>query len=81
MKIKDLGMKCGECVLIEYCDEPFSDVCICGEERLQETKVEELLGYLTTSEVINRDTEEEKQSVIDDAYRRMIGNQIYKKIV
>lgn len=80
MKIGELNMRCGICDLIDFCDEPFSSVCICGEHRLENVSVSEFLQYLENSEIIHRDTEEEKQEVIDDAYNKMINSKTYKHV-
>lgn len=65
-------MRCGECKLIDHCDEPFSEVAICAEKRLSDIDEDTFFIYLESSKLPNRDTPEEKQAVIDDAYERLI---------
>lgn len=72
MKIGELKMRCGECGLIDHCDEPFSEVAICTENRLSNIDEEIFYQYLETSTLPGRDTPEEKQAAIDDAYERLI---------
>ena len=72
MKIGELNMCCGECSLIDHCDEPFSEIAICMEERLSDIDEDIFFKYLETSKLPNRDTQEEKQAAIDDAYERFI---------
>ena len=76
MKIGELDMHCGNCGLIDHCDDPFSEVAICRERRLADIDEEVFLGYLETSTVRYRDTEEQKQAVIDDAYERFIKDNL-----
>ncbi len=72
MKIGELNMHCGECSLIDHCDEPFSEIAICMEERLADVDEDIFFRYLETSKLPNRDTPEEKQAVIDDVYEKFI---------
>ena len=79
MKIGELNMCCGECSLIDNCDEPFSGIAICMEERLSDIDEDIFFKYLETSKLPNRDTQEEKQAAIDDAYERFIREKNRKK--
>lgn len=38
MKIAKLDMRCGNCKIIDYCAEPFSSLCICKREELQDVE-------------------------------------------
>lgn len=38
MKISKLDMRCGNCAIIDYCAEPFSSLCICKREELQDVE-------------------------------------------
>jgi len=66
MKIGELNLHCGVCRLIEHCGEPWSDVCICMERRLENVDVDTFYKLLETS--IKGDL----QDRIDDAYERLI---------
>lgn len=44
-KLKELDQKCGECKCIDYCAEPFEDLCLCRDSRFSE---------LTDTEYIKR---------------------------
>ena len=79
MKIGELNMCCGECSFIDHCDEPFSGIAICMEERLSDIDEDIFFKYLETSKLPNRDTQEEKQAAIDDAYERFIREKNRKK--
>ena len=72
MKIGELNMRCGECGLIDHCDEPFSEVAICTEERFSDIDENIFYEYLESSRLPSRDTAEEKQAAIDDAYERLM---------
>lgn len=63
LKIGELDQHCGECNLIEYCAEPFDELCLCTDSRLkdvEEKKYKELAdkstkykNYEKCKEVIN----------------------------
>lgn len=43
MKIGELDMHCGECVITELCGDPFDDVCLCKNPKLAEKEESEYL--------------------------------------
>lgn len=49
MKIGELEQHCGNCKIIQYCAEPFDELCLCGVEALQEM---EETDYIKTAEEI-----------------------------
>ena len=50
MKIGELDQHCGNCTIIDYCAEPFSELCICGSEELKEMEED----YIKAAEEIQR---------------------------
>lgn len=62
MKIGELDMKCGDCILIDHCGEPWSDVAICMEQRLKDIDEENFYKYLENA------LGKTKQDIIDNAY-------------
>lgn len=42
MKVKNLNWHCGECCLIDYCDEPYSEICICTDCRFKDRELSEV---------------------------------------
>lgn len=64
MKIGELDQQCGNCKVLDYCAEPFDDLCLCTDSRLkdvEEEKYRELAvksikysNYGICEEVINR---------------------------
>lgn len=38
MKIGELDQHCGNCSIIEYCAEPFCDLCLCGKSDLDDVE-------------------------------------------
>lgn len=36
MKVGQLDQHCGECPLIDYCAEPYEDLCLCTDPRLED---------------------------------------------
>lgn len=65
MKIGELYMRCGECSIIEYCGEPYSDIAICCEERFKNVEEIKFLNLAETS------TKKSKKAIINDAYKRL----------
>nr|WP_294490642.1 hypothetical protein [uncultured Anaerosporobacter sp.] len=43
MKIGELDQHCGNCMLIDLCGEPYSDVCLCCNEKLAEMTEKEYM--------------------------------------
>lgn len=43
MKIGKLDQHCGNCTIIDYCAEPFSELCICGCKALEEMEEEDYI--------------------------------------
>lgn len=65
MKIGELDMHCGECKIIEHCDEPYSDVCICDESRFENVEEDTFLKLVEIS------TRKSKKARIKDVYKRL----------
>ena len=65
MKIGKLNMHCGECKLIEYCGEPYSDIAICGEERFKDVDEEEFMKLAKTSPKWG------KKAILNDVAKRL----------
>ena len=44
MKIGEIEKQaCGKCPIIEWCGEPYSELCLCTDVRLIDVKVEEYI--------------------------------------
>lgn len=43
MKIGELEQRCGNCMLVDLCGEPYSDVCLCCNEDLSELTEKEYI--------------------------------------
>lgn len=41
MLIGELDQHCGNCSIMEYCAEPFSDLCLCGKSDLEDVEESE----------------------------------------
>lgn len=65
MEIGKLNMHCGICSLIDYCGEPYSDICICSESRFKNVEEDIFLKLIETSKKKN------KKSKINDVYKRL----------
>jgi hypothetical protein len=65
MKIGDLKMRCGECSIIDHCDEPYSDIAICCESRFADVDENEFLT------VINKSKKKSKKARINDVAKSL----------
>lgn len=43
MKIGELDQYCGNCKIINLCGEPYSEICLCADERLKNVTEEEYI--------------------------------------
>ena len=62
MKIGNLDMHCGDCKIIDYCDQPYSEICICGELRFKDVEEDRFIQLAETSK------RKSKQAIINDVY-------------
>lgn len=44
MKIGELRQHCGDCSILELCGEPYSEICICYDEVLENITEEEYIS-------------------------------------
>lgn len=51
MKIGQLDMHCGNCNVIDYCAEPFDELCLCTRADLQDIEEDE---YIKMAEEIQQ---------------------------
>lgn len=81
MKIGEIEKQaCGDCPLIEWCGEPFDDLCLCTDKRLENIDVEEYIKLAESSDAVCEiDTEEDetyndcrwKEAVCEDVFAQM----------
>lgn len=43
MKIGELNQHCGECKIIDLCGEPYSNICLCCNSKLEEMTEDEYI--------------------------------------
>ena len=43
MKIGELDQRCGNCKIISLCGEPYSDICLCCNPKLEDVTEEEYI--------------------------------------
>lgn len=67
MKIGNLNMHCGNCNLIDYCGEPYSDICICSESRFKNIDENKFL------EIAKISKRKSKKAIINDTYKKLKG--------
>lgn len=44
MKIGELDQHCGKCKIVSLCGEPYSDVCLCCNEKLENMQEDEYIA-------------------------------------
>lgn len=73
MKLKDLEQRCGNCRCIDYCAEPFEDLCLCHDSRFSELTDTE---YCKRAEkiIINHD----KRS--DETINEFVAGKVYEQM-
>lgn len=58
-------MRCGKCSIIEYCDEPFSEICICKERKFENVEEHRFLELAETTK------RKSKKAIINDVAKRL----------
>ena len=62
MKIGELDQHCGECPLIDYCAEPFEELCLCTDSRLENVDTS---TYKSIAKSIDGTNEEICESIVE----------------
>lgn len=65
MKIGDLDMHCGDCKIIDYCGDPYSEICICREQRFKNIEEARFIELAETSKM------KSKREIVDDVHKRL----------
>jgi len=65
MKIGELDMRCGNCTIIEWCGDPYSDICICEEYRFEDVEESNFFKLAETS------NKKSKKAILNDVYKRL----------
>lgn len=65
MKINELNQHCGRCNIIDYCDEPYANICICCDSRFKDVEEEKFLKLAETSK------RKSKVAIINDVVKRL----------
>lgn len=71
MQIGHLEQHCGKCPLIDYCAEPYEDLCLCTDSRLKYTDTEQ---YKELAKKVSGTNEEICESVV-----KMLSQGAYQK--
>jgi len=50
MKIGEMEQHCGECKLIDYCGNPYQELCLCCDSRFENMEVDEYISLAETAE-------------------------------
>lgn len=54
MKIGQLDQHCGNCSIVEYCAEPFDDLCLCAREDLENIEESEYIKMANEIQLRNK---------------------------
>ena len=73
MKLKDLDMNCGKCVCIDFCAEPYEELCLCCDSRFEEMTQEEYIK-MAQEVVINSDKRN------DETLNEFIARIVYENL-
>ena len=63
MRIGKLDQHCGNCKILQYCAEPFSELCVCARTALEDMQEEE---YIRQAEEIRRKWKRNKRASISN---------------
>lgn len=72
MRIGELDMHCGNCKIIDYCDEPFSNICICCDSRFEDVEEKKFI------ELAEKSTKISKEAIINDVAVQIAKESIKK---
>lgn len=65
MKIGELNQCCGECSVIDYCAEPYEELCLCTDSRLAEIEEEKYI------ELAEESHESENVDICEDVLSKL----------
>lgn len=66
-------MHCGNCKIIDYCAEPYNEICICCDTRFKNTTEKEFIECAESSNRIS------KKAIINDVYKKLKNRTTSKK--
>lgn len=66
MKIGQLNERCGNCKVVDYCAEPFDELCLCTYSRLAEVEEERYI------ELAEQSHESENADICEDVISKLI---------
>lgn len=69
MKLKDLDMNCGKCECIEFCGEPFDELCLCYDSRFEEMTQKE---YICKAEKVVINSNKRKDETVNEFIARTV---------
>ena len=73
MKLKDLNMNCGKCLCIEFCAEPYEELCLCYDSRFEKITQEE---YIRQAEKVVINNDKRKDETVNEFIARIIFEQL-----
>lgn len=76
MKLKDLNMNCGKCLCIEFCAEPYEELCLCYDSRFEEMTQEE---YIRQAEKVVINNDKRKDETVNEFIARIIVENLKKE--
>lgn len=71
-KLKELNQKCGQCKCIDYCADPFEDLCLCRDSRFSELTDTE---YIKRAEMVAISYDKKSDETINEFIARKVYEQ------
>lgn len=69
MKLKDLDMNCGKCECINFCAEPYEELCLCCDSRFKEMTQEE---YIRMAEKVVINSDKRNDETLNEFIARIV---------
>ena len=77
MKLKDLDMNCGKCVCIDFCAEPYEELCLCCDSRFEEMTQEE---YIKMAQKVVINSDKRNDETLNEFIARIVYENLKKKV-
>lgn len=77
MKLKDLDMNCGKCICIDFCAEPYEELCLCCDSRFEEMTQEE---YIKMAQEVVINSDKRNDETLNEFIARIVYENLKKKV-
>ena len=77
MKLKDLDMNCCKCICIDFCAEPYVELCLCCDSRFEEMTQEE---YIKMAQEVVINSDKRNDETLNEFIARIVYENLKKKV-